>query len=453
MSKIVLIGGGSVLWTPTFANDLFQQEALRESCLTLVDIDPKALALMTAYCKRLNDQYEAGWIVESSELEPALDGANVVCLSISTGGLEAMHADYTIPEQYGVFHTVGDTTGPGGISRTLRNVPVFVDVAHKMEHLCPHAWLIHVTNPLSQLTRAVCLSSKIHCIGLCHNYAGTISMLSDFLKVEETDIHAMSVGINHNTWLKELTAKGQPVSDQLTVDRYVRYEQSKKGQFRPTRTTDDLISEITVSGGTMEYYLNFVLHEQFGFFPVGAASHVAENLPFYCNSEETLKRYHIRRKGVLPRRQQEKDKKRKQIEHMLNTHECLPMPEASRESFAEIVSALYTGRPTTSIVAMPNQGQISNLPPDVIVETWVQINGSGIFPLTSGPIPEALTGWMLTSIEEQELSVKAALSGNSELALRALFISPMLANKDSAKPLLQDLMQANQTWLMHMKKL
>jgi alpha-galactosidase/6-phospho-beta-glucosidase family protein len=37
----------------------------------------------------------------------------------------------------------------------LRNVPVFVKVARKMEQLCPDAWLIHVTNPLSQLTRAV----------------------------------------------------------------------------------------------------------------------------------------------------------------------------------------------------------------------------------------------------------------------------------------------------------
>jgi alpha-galactosidase/6-phospho-beta-glucosidase family protein len=129
------------------------------------------------------------------------------------------------------------------------------------------------------------------------------------------------------------------------------------------------------------------------------------------------------------------------------------MPAASKESFSDIVAALTTGQPTRSIVAMPNRGQIGNLPPDVIVETWAEINGSGIHPLISGDMPPALNGWMITSIEEQELSVAAALSGNPELALRALRISPMLADKDAAKPLLIELMAANKAWLSHMKTL
>ncbi|MDD2442845.1 MAG: alpha-glucosidase/alpha-galactosidase, partial [Eubacteriales bacterium] len=145
--KIVFIGGGSVIWTPTFANDLFQQSSLAGSQLVLVDIDQDALRVLTAYCTRLSHQYQTGWSVASADLDAALEGADFVCLSISTGGFEAMHHDYTIPERYGVFHTVGDMAGPGGISRTLRNVPVFVQVARKMEQLCPDAWLIHVTNP------------------------------------------------------------------------------------------------------------------------------------------------------------------------------------------------------------------------------------------------------------------------------------------------------------------
>jgi len=106
-----------------------------------------------------------------------------------------------------------------------------------------------------------------------------------------------------------------------------------------------------------------------------------------------------------------------------------------------------------SIVAMANQGQVSNLPAQVVVETWAEANGSGIFPLMSGPVTQGLAGWMLTSIEEQELSVAAALSGDPELALRAMRITPMLTDKSAAKDLLRDLLAANRAWLGHMREL
>jgi len=451
--KIVFIGGGSVIWTPTFANDLFQQSSLAGSQLVLVDIDQDALRVLTAYCTRLSHQYQTGWSVASADLDAALEGADFVCLSISTGGFEAMHHDYTIPERYGVFHTVGDTAGPGGISRTLRNVPVFVQVARKMEQLCPDAWLIHVTNPLSQLTRAVGLTTKVRCVGLCHNYAGTISMLAGYLGAKEKDIHAVSVGINHYSYLKDLTVRGRPVAGQLSLERYFRYHLETKDEARLTGTTDDIVQQMTGYQGTMEYYLNFLLFEQTGCFPVGSSNHLAENLPYYCSSEETLARYHIRRKGVLPRRQLQKDDKRRRLEAQLNGDEPLPMPAASKESFSAIVSALAGGEPVRSIVAMANQGQVSNLPAQVVVETWAEANGSGIFPLMSGPVPQGLAGWMLTSIEEQELSVAAALSGDPELALRAMRITPMLTDKSAAKDLLRDLLAANRAWLGHMREL
>ena len=450
--KIVFIGGGSVIWTPTFVNDLFQQKNLMGSQLTLVDIEPHALSLMEAYCKRLSKQYEAGWTIESASLEDALHGADYVCVSISTGGFEAMHHDYTIPEKYGVFHTVGDTVGPAGISRTLRNVPVFVDIAQKMEKICPDAWMIHVTNPLSQLTRAVNLTSNIKCVGLCHNYAGTLSMLANMLDTDEDLIHAVSVGVNHYSYMKDITVAGKPVGPEFSLAAYIQYHLKSKGKPLLTGTTDDIVQQMTGYEGTMEYYLNFALYEQFGVFPVGGSNHVAENLPFYCNSLETQKKYHIRRKGVLPRRQEQKDEKQCRIEKMLQQQEKLPMEKASKESFSAIVGALETGKPVRTIVAMANQGQISNLADGLIVETWAEVNGSGIFPLQSGDMPAPLLGWMQMTIDEQEASVRAAIDGDYKVALSAMMISPMLADKDQAKPLLDELLDANQAYVAHIKR-
>ena len=282
--KVVMVGGGSFNWTPTLAGDLFAKKSLSGSELVLVDINKTAAETMKKYCEKMLEVLGANWKVTVDELDSALEDASIVCISISTGGLNAMALDYDIPEKYGIYHTVGDTVGPGGIFRSLRNIPVFIDIARKMERICPDAWLVHVTNPLSQLTRAVCMETSIKCVGLCHNYSGTISMLADYFGVKTEDVNAVSVGVNHFTWMKNITIKGRPADSELSVQRYVEYFQNKNGVLR-TNTTDDVISQMLV-GKNMEYYLNFVLFERFGYFPVGSSNHVAENLPFYCMEKE-----------------------------------------------------------------------------------------------------------------------------------------------------------------------
>jgi len=443
--KVVIIGGGSYNWTPTLAGDLFSREGLRGSELVLVDINTPAAEVMKKYCEMMIQALGTDWKVSVEDLDTALQGATVVCISISTGGLKAMELDYHIPEKYGVYHTVGDSVGPGGISRTLRNVPVFLDIARKMEKICPDAWLVHVTNPLSQLTRAVCMETSIKCVGLCHNYAGTIAMLADYFGVETDEVNALSVGVNHFTWLKNITVKGKPVDKELSLERYVEYFNKKHG-ILVTNTTDDIIQRELV-GHNMEYYFNFYLYERFGYFPVGSSNHVAENLPYYCNDLELMKKYHIRRKGVLPRRQILVDKKINEIHDILDGKKPLPEIKPSNEALSVIVESLYTGKPSSCIAAMPNQGQVSNLPDDVIVETWVHVNGSGIFPVMSGEIPEYLTGYMQTVIDEQEATVKAAITGDRNLVVRAMHISPELLNKEAAVQLTDELLSAHRDYL------
>lgn len=447
--KVVIIGGGSYAWTPTLAGDLFLREGLKGSHLALVDIDREAAEDLKKYCELMVEKTGSNWKVTVDELDEALEGADYVCVSISTGGLEAMHKDYTIPEKYGIYHTVGDTVGPGGISRTLRNVPVFLDIARKMEKICPDAWMIHVTNPLSQLTRVVNMETSIKCVGLCHNYVSTITMLKNYLKADLEDINAVSVGVNHFTWLKNITCKGKPVDDKLSLKGYIEYYMSKNGE-EITNTTDDVIQKMLI-GKNMEFYLNFELFERFGYMPVGSSNHVAENFPYYCNSIEALEKHHIRRKGVLPRRQMLKDQKVQEIRDVISGKKELPEMQLSNEGLSIIVEALHTGEPARCIVSMPNIGQITNLPKDVVVETWAEINGSGIFPLASGDIPGCLTGYMQTIIDEQETAVKAALTGDRRLVAQAMAISPQVQNKDIAEELANELLEANKELLPQFK--
>lgn len=451
--KVVMVGGGSYNWVPNLAKDLFLFDELNGSELALVDVNAEAAARMEAFCKRLAEVIGCGWRVGVADLDAALDGADVVGVSITTGGRAATALDYDIPREFGVLHSVSDTVGPGGISRTLRNAPVFVGIARKMEERCPQAWMVHVTNPLTQLTRAVTKTTTVRCAGLCHNFSGTMSFLADYLDAALEDMDATSVGVNHYTWLKHITCRGKPVEHRLRMKDYLEYEAKKKGPI-VTNTTDDAINAMT-GAGALEHYLSFELFERFGVFPVGSAPHIAENLPYYMNDPQTIARHHIRRKGYgldgykafqkagnPPALQKVLDV----LENKTPLEENFPL-RRSREGFAGIVASLHSNRPSRCIVAMPNAGQVSNLPPAVVVETWGMISGSGVFPVVSGPIPAPLTGWMQTIVDEEELAVEAALTGDRRKVVQALTVSPEVHDKDCVEALADKLIAAQKQYL------
>jgi alpha-galactosidase len=357
-----------------------------------------------------------------------------------------MHRDYTIPEEFGCYHTVGDTAGPAGISRALRNVPVFVGFARMMEKLCPKAWMVHVTNPLSQITRGMYKASAIRTVGLCHNWVGTLKFLGDYFGVPYTDVDAVSVGVNHGSWMKNITVKGKNVEDQLDMKRYIERESKRQAPLK-TGTVDDQVNAMLKDSKRVEYYLSFELFKRFGYFPVGGAPHVVENYPFYCNSLETLARHYVHRKGVLPMRARWKEHRRQAIEEMVKGKRPLPELTASHEGLAEIADGLLCGNNAREIVSLPNTGQITNLPKDVIVETLGVVGYDSVTPVQSGQMPAPLLGWMQTLIHEQELAVEAALTGNRDLVVQAMTVSPMLAEKDRAAELAGRLLEANRDWL------
>ena len=158
--KITIVGGGSYSWGPLFVRDLLIAPALQNAEIVLHDVDAQALETVYSLGRAMVQQRGQGRVERTLDLEAALRGADFVILTITTGGLEAMRHDVEIPEKYGVFQAVGDTVGPGGLVRALRNIPVVATLAQKMEQLCPHAWLLNYTNPMTTLCRTVSKTSS-----------------------------------------------------------------------------------------------------------------------------------------------------------------------------------------------------------------------------------------------------------------------------------------------------
>ena len=186
--KIAYIGGGSRAWARVLMSDLARQGKL-EGEVFLYDIDRSAAVDNSKIGMLLQNSEKANsfWNYSVAEnLREALIGADFVIISILPGTFREMQSDVHTPEKYGIFQSVGDTAGPGGILRAMRAVPMFEEIANAIEAYCPGAWVINYTNPMSMcLLTLYKIFPKIKAVGCCHEVFSTQKLLCDALRETE----------------------------------------------------------------------------------------------------------------------------------------------------------------------------------------------------------------------------------------------------------------------------
>ena len=208
-TQVTIIGGGSYQWAPELMADLFGTPALAGMHLVLEDVDPAPLPKMEALAHKVNEALGAkATIASTTDQKAALEGADFVIVCISTGGFRSMAVDLDVPAAHGITQTVGDSVGPGGINRALRNIPVLVGIAKDMEEMCPDAWLFNITNPMTTLTRSVCRETGIKAVGLCHEVGNFTMDLAIALGKPWDAITPSVTGVNHFPVLTALDVDG-----------------------------------------------------------------------------------------------------------------------------------------------------------------------------------------------------------------------------------------------------
>ncbi len=437
--KIAIVGGGSYGWGPLFIRDLVVTPELAGSTIILHDINPAAMDLV----------YRIGQLViqtggfnfnlhQTGDLAEALDGADFVILTITTGGLEAMRHDLEIPARYGIVHSVGDTVGPGGLSRGLRNIPVVVDIARQMEHSYPDAWLLNYTNPLTTLTRAVTRETKIKTVGLCHEWLGVREKLARLFDAPEAAFQPRIGGINHLIWLLDLWLDGRSLMPDLR-------EMAEKILADDLDLDPDDDSLFADHGKVKARLLQL-----FGALPVAGDRHVAEFFPhFLTEATQYGQAYNVALTSVDDRygwRAEDKARLEAIIGGQMDVRPFLN--KQSNEAAHSIITALAENGRYTGIMNLPNQGQIGNLPHDVVVETYGVIDNSGAHGISAGDLPPAIQAIVSRHASNQELIVEAALTGDIALARRALLNDPMVTlPPETAVAMLDELLEANKAHL------
>ncbi len=449
--RIVVVGGGSYQWVPKLLVDVANTPSLHESEIVLHDIDPAPLPRMAEWVDHIAAQRALPLSVRTTlDLPDALDGAEFVVVTISTGGFESMRYDLEIPRRYGIEQSVGDSVGPGGIVRALRNIPVFLDIAAAMTHGCPDAWMLNITNPMTTICRAVTRETDIKTVGLCHEVTVLQFFLSLLLEVDFRTIDLEITGVNHLpivtrctigtadgfAMLRDLLDDPDRAGEPLAIDL-----PEGLGLVKPTPgpwTKGDLIAA---------NQLKFALFRRFGALPGAGDRHVAEFFPGFLTADSDWgARWGIHLTTIA-------DRERWQGRHQAELDAMFAAPEISRMPSGELVTAaidsLITGHRRALPLNLPNTGQCPDLPADAVVESICTVDGDGMRGRDSAMAPAVLAEQLRRVVVAQELTVEAAVSGDRATARAAMHADPLAGRIDfeSLERMTDELLDATAAWL------
>ena len=429
--SIVLIGAGSTVFTPGLLTDLAGSAVFDDFTVHLVDIHQDAAQVMADLGRQIARQHGSNLRVEAhTDRREALLDAQFVATTIAVGSADGWRADLDIPERHGIQQTVGDSVGPGGVLRALRHVPELVSIAEDVADLAPQAWLLNYSNPLTANVRAVVSQTPVRAVGLCHGTMHTKAQLCNELGLDPTEVQATFAGLNHLCWLLDIHQDGN--------DLYPKVR--------------DLV-QVTAGAGEraaadgVHGQVSADLMSRYGLYPAPGDRHVAEFFANYLVLQDDgelawglrggldMTRQYIAEKGVLWDRLREQAAGRAPVDSMRNQ-------EAER--LVSIAEALVLGRDHVELaVNLPNGAAIPNLPSWAVVEVPAVVGAAGIRGVDVGPLPDDIAAVLTARAEQQELTVRAAVTGDRELAVDALTDDPLVPDRATAVSILNEAVVAH----------
>ncbi len=432
MTRIVLVGAGSVEFTRNLLGDILSYPELADATLVLHDIDPERLRTAERMAVWTASALGAAPVIETAlDRREALTDADFVINTIQVGGARATQIDFDIPARYGLQYTINDTIGVGGVLRGLRTIPVVLGIANDMVDVCPDALFLNYTNPMAMLVRAVDGAIGLPTVGLCHSVYWTVDRLAGYLGLPPAEVGALSAGVNHMAWILRLEHRGRD----LYPDLHAFIDSRREPE-------DDLVRAD--------------LFRRFGFYPTESSEHHAEYNPWFIPKGQ-VEPYHIPIGEYLSRvanNLQEYEDTRRRLDA------GLPFEiERSGEYAAVIVHAMTTGLPARIVANVMNQvdsggpgggSLISNLAADACVEVPALVDGLGVHPTRVGPLPPQCAAYTRPAVDCQELAVRAALDEDRDLVYHAVLTDPMVQARltlDEAWRMTDELIAAEGEWL------
>lgn len=418
--KIVLIGAGSMIFGSGAVANIMDSEVLEGSTICLHDINAKSLELMYQACQSAIDEKKSNITLESTiNRLDALKNATFIINSIEiTPRFDFMEMDYSIPLKFGCKQVSGENGGPGGLFHSLRVIPPILKICEDIQKVCPNAFIINFSNPMSR----VCLAIKrkfpsLRIVGLCHEIMFCKHYLPPMLGTPYSNIKFKAGGLNHFGVILE-----------------IKYRDTGKDAYPDIRKKGpEYIRNIQL----WDTNLTAFILEKYGYLPYTYDSHYGEYIRWAWDLSDIEK---IRSfwKGYA----EKSIKKGLRLERQIGKGKGAKIIKPDDESAVPIIEGILTdANYEEPSVNLPNNDVITNLPRDLVVECPAIVNKKGLTPVKLGEYPKGLAALLRTQASVQDLVVEAVITKSREIALQALLADPVIDSYDQAEKILDEMLR------------
>jgi 6-phospho-beta-glucosidase len=414
--KMAVVGGGST-YTPELV-DGFTRRSDRVTIdeIALLDIDPERLAIVGGLAERmLARQGWSGRIVQTTDRDAAIDGADFVLVQLRVGGQRARLGDETLPARFGLVGQ--ETVGVGGFAKALRTVPVVLELAEAVgRRAAPGAWIVDFTNPVGIVTQALADAGH-RAVGLCNVAIGFQRRFAARFGVEPERVELEQVGLNHLTWIRAVRVDG--------IDRLPEILAADEATL-----ADDIGvpgERLRSEGVIPSYYLRYYDDESLV---------IAEAKAKPTRAEEVMG---IERDLLELYRDPNLDTKPELLEHRGGAFYS--------EAAAQLIASLSDGRGDLQVVDVRNAGTLPGLADADVVEVPARIDRDGAHPIPQAPLSPSQYELVSRVKAYERLVIRAACSGDLAIARAALAANPLAGDPARVDDLLDAILEANGRWL------
>lgn len=434
--KITFIGAGGVGFTRTLLTDLLCVPEFHSMDVAFTDINEKNLEMVTSLCQRdIDNNGLKIKIYSTTNRREALKNTDYVINAVRIGGLEAFASDIEIPLKYGIDQCVGDTLCAGGIMYGQRGIAAALDFCRDIREVAsPDCIMLNYANPNAMMTWACNKYGKVRTIGLCHGVQGGHAQIAEALGYEQNEIDIICAGINHQTWYISVKHQGKD----LTTDILAAYENNESLSMTEKVRIDML--------------------KRFGYYSTESNGHLSEYVPWYRKRLDEIGQWisldnwiNGETGGYLRICTESRNWFETDFPNWMKEEAKKYLPSSrSQEHGSYIVEGLETGRLYRGHFNIINNGCITNLPDECVVEVPGYVDYNGISIPQVGELPLGCAAVCSSSIWVQKLSVEAAVTGDINLLRQAMMLDPLVGavcNPPEIWQLVDEMLIAQEQWL------
>lgn len=434
--KVTFIGAGSIGFTRRLLRDLLSVPEFSNAKIAFTDIDPDNLKRVTQLAQRdINHNGLNIQIQSTTNRREALEDASYVFNLVRVGGLAAFEQDIEIPLQYGIDQCVGDTLCAGGIMYGQRGIPVVLDFCRDIKEVAaPNCLMLNYANPNAMITWACNKYGGVPTVGLCHGVQHGHEQIADALGLAQEEVDIVCAGINHQTWYIKVLHKGRDMTADLleAFENHPEYSRTEKVRIDMLR--------------------------RFGYYSTESNGHLSEYVPWYRKRPAEIREWidlsewiHGETGGYLRVCQEGRNWFDTEFPKWLKEPPLeYKQSQRSQEHGSYIIEALETGRTYRGHFNVVNNGVITNLPNDAVVEVPGYVDQTGIQIPVVGDLPLGCAAVCNASISVQRLAVEAAVHGDDMLLRQAMLMDPLVGavcNPPEVWQLVDDMLIAQAKWL------